>query len=133
MEFDVSKLHALQRDLFRAIDQELAQDGHHKSYEGMFSVTCEWPNRFAYGDAAPETIGPTWWVTLHCYVIGPSRHYQWSGTTFNEAWERCEHSVREWIAQSDYFRHMDAEIMAEQENHDVERVHGEPPSKEIGW
>jgi hypothetical protein len=84
---------ALRADLFAAIKASLEQDGHCKSYEGQLTIGYQLPNYFV-------DSGPTWMVSLACYVIGPSRHYEWFGDSFEEALEKCEADVREWIAEA---------------------------------
>lgn len=84
-------------DLRDALHEEiracLALDGHCKSYEGTFEIV--FPAVFD---------GSEWRINLHCYVVGPSRHYEWSGDTFVSAFEKCEVDVREWIKESARWR-----------------------------
>ena len=81
----INRLEVLRKDLFDAIDYAIKHDGHHKSYEGKLAMI--WPHRFE----------DEYTITLDCYVIGPSRHYYWSGKTFAEAFELAERDIREWI------------------------------------
>ena len=86
----LARLMTLRAELFAAIKKQLARDGHCKSYEGAFAIRL--PNYFEQDEAA-------WQITLDCYVIGPSRHYEWNGQTLAEAITRAEAGVRSWIAQ----------------------------------
>lgn len=36
---------------------------------------------------------------LHCYVIGPSRHYEWRGRTMDEALDKAEADINTWIEE----------------------------------
>lgn len=42
---------------------------------------------------------PLWTVELHCYVLGPSRHYRWSGPTLAAACELATEHVTEWVVE----------------------------------
>lgn len=75
----------LRDDLLAAIRAHLQRDGHCKPYEGAF--TLELPNVFN-----SECV-----IKLSCYVIGPHRHYTWTGPTFAAALDQCERDVRMWI------------------------------------
>lgn len=87
---------ALRADLFDEIRLRLALDGHCKSYEGTFSFV--FPNYF--DDRETERTREAWGIRLDCYVVGPSRHYDWWGVDFGHALQRCETDVRKWIAES---------------------------------
>lgn len=86
---------ALRKRLFEAIKSQLEEDSHCKSYEGALEITQCFPNYFEdeYGNG-----GATYYVIeLHCYVIGPHRHYRWDGKTFNEALRKAEREIYSWI------------------------------------
>lgn len=87
---------AIRAELFAAIEKALAKDGHCKSYEGAFSIA--WPNYFDDHSTDPYD---RWAIRLNCYVVGPSRHYEWRGMTFENALEKCESDVRAWIAEAE--------------------------------
>lgn len=90
----MNKFYKLREDLFKQIDKALEEDGHHKSYEGTLEITCCYPNRFEEnGENKPNY----WVIELHCYVIGPSRHYDWDGKTFEEALFKADKEIREWF------------------------------------
>lgn len=85
---------ALRADVFAMIAKLLEQDGHSKSYEGAFEICL--PNYF---EEQPDTIPYTdpCVITLHCYLLGPHRHYEWKGRTFADALDKCEFEVRGWL------------------------------------
>lgn len=87
------RFHALRRDLFAAVERELAEDGHCKHYEGTFEVGYSFPNYFEREDA---TAG-SWTIRLDCYVIGPNRHYEWAADTAEGVMDECEADVRDWL------------------------------------
>ena len=87
---------SLREDLLAAIRVHLQRNGHCKPYEGTF--TLELPNVFR-----SECV-----IKLSCYVIGPSRHYVWTGPTFAAALEQCERDVRQWIAADREYQDEDA-------------------------
>ena len=66
-----------------------------KSYEGAWEITFGIPD--AIDD--PEAVkGPDYCkITLHCYLVGPGRHYDWKGKTPNEALKKCKADVEKWI------------------------------------
>jgi len=99
----------LRAELFTAIAQSLAEDGHCKSYEGALSVSL--PNFFEERAAHEHDYGwlreEAWGIELHCYLIGPNRHYRWSGVSFDEALCKAELDIRAWIAGDYRLRHDD--------------------------
>ena len=85
----------LRRKLFEAIRKELEIDCGCKSYEGTLEVTLCFPNYFEdeYCDE-----GVTYYVIeLHCYVLGPNRHYRWDGRSFDVALRKAERDIYSWI------------------------------------
>lgn len=85
----------LREKLFDAIKRELEEDGHCKHYEGEFLVSMRFPNYF-------DREGPiTWVIHLDMYLLGPHRHYDWIGQTFDECFEKVKHDVMLWINDSE--------------------------------
>lgn len=70
----------------------------HKSYEGAFELTLSYPGYFDDGYDADMPDAVT--IDLHCYVIGPARHYKWAGATIKEAVEKCKIDVEPWIKEA---------------------------------
>ena len=85
----------LRKTVWDYIAEYLKDDAGHKSYEGTFELTVCYPDYFT-GDgyaSGPEALI----VTLHCYVLGPGRHYSWKGKTWEQALRRAERDILEWI------------------------------------
>ena len=85
----------LRQRVMQAIAYELKMDGLCKSYEGAFEVTMSFPEYFQdeTGTKPPDFVS----ITLHCYVLGPSRHYTWRGPTFLDALRKAEAEIDSWI------------------------------------
>lgn len=84
----MTRLMALRADLLAAIPAAIEEAGGHcKSYEGTFTVVM--PNAFEHERR--------WVVALDCYIIGPSRHYDWHGETLADAVTQAETAVRGWL------------------------------------
>lgn len=88
---EVLRFVELRDELFTAIKDALAGDGHCKSYEGAFTVRL--PNYHEQDDQG------AWQIALDCYVIGPNRHYYWNGDSFADALQQAEKDIRKWIAE----------------------------------
>lgn len=77
---EAMRIAALRERLYRCIEDELREDGHHKSYEGALDVTLSFPNIFDRREP------PHWTITWHCYVVPKDgRHFHWKGRTLAEA------------------------------------------------
>lgn len=79
-----------------AIAYELQHNGGAcKSYEGTWEVLTSFPDYFQdeTGTADADFVE----ITLHCYVLGPHRHYKWQGPTFLDAVKKAEAEVESWI------------------------------------
>lgn len=85
----------LRRAVMKAIERELSYDGHCKSYEGTFEWTVCYPNYFE--DETGDNGASFYKLTLHCYVLGPARHYDWTGKTMDEALDKAEAEIDSWI------------------------------------
>lgn len=85
------KLSAYRDRLFAAIKRELEQDGHCKSYEGAIEV-------YAPGHV---NLGEPWSVKVHCYVLGPNRHYAYTGKTLSDCVDLMNSDLDEWISESE--------------------------------
>lgn len=84
----------LRKAVAEGIKKELAIDCGCKSYEGTWELLVEFYDYFEDEDAtAPPRYVE---IRLHCYVLGPSRHYHWSGRNWNEAIRECERDVLAW-------------------------------------
>ena len=85
----------LRKKVMKAIERELDSDPHCKSYEGAFEWTVCYPNYFE--DDAGDMGATHFVLTLHCYVLGPARHYDWHGKTMEEVLDKAEKDIFKWI------------------------------------
>ena len=102
--------HRLREDLFTEIRKELEIDGHCKSYEGLFEIGVVYPNYFEEeaGDAQKVYV-----IELHCYIIGPHRHYSWQGNTLLEAMNKADEEIRSWFgSQGEMHEMYEADLKA---------------------
>lgn len=90
-----ARFHALRRELYRQIEAALVENDHHKSYEGK----CEliFPDYFEAREAAEtnpdvhlyeDPVG----IQVHCYIVGPSRHWLFEGT-----FDACLDQFETWL------------------------------------
>lgn len=85
----------LRKTVMKAIAKEFEEDGYGKSYEGTFEWTTCYPN---YYDDPDGTAEPEFYVLeLHCYVLGPFRHYRWTGKTREEVLDAAEKEILSWL------------------------------------
>ena len=90
-----ARLGRLRKRVMAAIEEELKIDNCCKSYEGTFEILESYPTYFDDSEASME---PDYYrITLHCYVLGPGRHYEWDGRTFGEAIEKAEEEIDYWL------------------------------------
>lgn len=88
---DKERFFSLRKRLFKAIDKALQEDSHCKSYEGSIAITQQFPDFFE--DEYAKESSDYYRITLHCYVLGPARHYDFIGSTFSAALDKFE----KWI------------------------------------
>lgn len=79
----------LRKLVFAEIEKCLAEDWHCKSYEGQVSVV--YPNYFQDPDE--------FMVRLDCYVIGPTRHYEWRGNSIDDCCKKAIADVKLWTTE----------------------------------
>lgn len=95
-QVQMSRFNRLRKMVAEEIKRQLEIDGHHKSYEGTWELTFSYPNYFEDETASAE---PDFYqITLHCYVIGPSRHYDWHGESWDECLSKCELDIEKWCS-----------------------------------
>ena len=85
---DKERFRQLRKRLFGMIKKELEEDPCCKSYEGCLEVTAEYPNYFE--DEEATGLPCYYQITLHCYVIGNARHYDFHGDTFDNCLDQLE-------------------------------------------
>lgn len=84
----------LRRWFLAKLDEADMSDSH-KSYEGTLEIGLSYPSYFesrADRNDEPEIIT----IILHCYVIGPNRHYTWYGKTIEEAVNKARKEIESW-------------------------------------
>lgn len=84
----------LRRRTFELIKTELEIDGYCKPYEGAIDVLRSYPNYFE--DESGNSPPAGYCITLHCYVLGGQRHYDFIGRTFDDALDKFEGQIVEW-------------------------------------
>lgn len=94
---DKTRFEFLRNMVMNAIGKQLEEDGCCKSYEGAFEWIACYPNYFENPDPKAE---PNYYaLELHCYVLGPGRHYRWSGKTKTEVLDKAEREISSWLRQ----------------------------------
>lgn len=84
----------LRKKIAKEIEFQLKIDDYCKSYEGTWELLVSYPNYF---EDETATAKPDFYrISLHCYVIGPHRHYDWDGKSWDEVLTKCERQVSEW-------------------------------------
>jgi len=68
----------------------------HKSYEGTMDVTFTFPECFVDD---PYNEEPSVTITLYCYIIGPTRRYEYRGKNFAEALTHAEKGIHAMIEE----------------------------------
>lgn len=91
-ERDLVALTAYRKRLFDGIRAALAEDSHCKSYEGEIAVS--FPTYFE--DESDRRLIA---LTLNCYVLGPSRRYQWTGPTLADAVAHADADLTVWLIE----------------------------------
>jgi hypothetical protein len=85
----LSRFDSLRRKVFIEIQKRLEEDGHCKHYEGTF------------GFVFPGYFDDEYAITLDLYVFGPNRHYCWSGKSLEDALNRAEKEITQWMEESE--------------------------------
>ena len=98
MEKAYARFLALRRKVMAGIKNALAIDCYCKSYEGFMELVIEFPDYFEL-ENSEEDAPNQYVIRLHCYVLGPARHYEWRGRTLDEALDAAEEEIRMWIAE----------------------------------
>lgn len=91
-----ARFDALRKLVMDAIRKQLEIDCCCKSYEGAFEWTVCYPTYF---DDPEAKEAPEFYVLqLHCYVLGPARHYEWRGKTRTEVLDKAEREIKSWLS-----------------------------------
>lgn len=89
----MSQLERFHSLVHRGVEAALRVDGHCKSYEGRIELLVEVPS---YHEREALTH---WTLTLHCYVLGPGRHYTWHATSEDDLFRVATRDVQGWIEE----------------------------------
>ena len=96
---DKERFASLRKNVAEMIHDELMADSYCKSYEGTWELQVGFLNYF---DDDTATAPPNFYcITLHCYVLGPSRHYRWTGNSWGEALSACEKEIKCWKSEQE--------------------------------
>ena len=96
---EYERFQKLRQKVMRGIAKALEEDCGCKSYEGCFEITTCFPNYF--DDERGEKEAEFYVITLHCYVLGSARHYEWNGNTFSKALDKAEKEIESWLTEVD--------------------------------
>lgn len=83
----LGRLMEYRKRLFAEIAKQLALDGHCKSYEGR--IELYWPCYF----------GGKHVLHLACYVLGPTRGYDYEGDSWDECIAKANDDLNRWIQE----------------------------------
>lgn len=92
------RFYKLREALIAKVNQIRAEGEPGKMYEGLFRINYTFPDASDCWDGIinkPCEVA----IELHCYLVGPNRHYEWRGKTLEKALEKCEQDVYRWIAE----------------------------------
>lgn len=95
--YEQQRFQTLRQRVMKAITEELKRDDYCKSYEGTFEIVTCYPDYFE--DESGKCGPNAYCVRLHCYVLGPNRHYEWFGNTLSEALDDAERDINRWIME----------------------------------
>lgn len=95
---DVQRFYALRRRVFEAIEAIRATGEGGKSYEGTFEIRYDFEECNALDEIEDKPIGVE--IVLHCYLLGPARHYSWRGNSLHDALNKCEDDINLWITEA---------------------------------
>lgn len=96
---EMARFAALRKKVTDYIMEYLKEDCGHKSYEGTWELLVSYPSYF---EDETATAAPDFYqIALHCYIIGPSRHYDWHGESWDEVLTACERDINQWIGEGD--------------------------------
>lgn len=95
MEEIKQRFQRLRQLVMLAIKARLSEDPCCKSYEGTFEWLVSFPSYFEDGEGTKDP--DSYCLLLHCYVLGPARHYKWCGATPEEALAEAEKEIKIWL------------------------------------
>lgn len=90
------RLMRLRSFLFDRIREAFKDGAIGKSIEGAFEVTHCFPDYYEE-EYDEKYTGECWIIKLYCYVVGPSRHYEWKSRTLLDAVKKAEKEIYGWF------------------------------------
>ena len=82
----------LRKKLHNAL-RKASEDYPGKSYEGEMEIAIHFPGIYDESDDVDAVV-----IRADFYLIGPTRHYSWKGTSISEAVKRASADIDRWIA-----------------------------------
>lgn len=100
---NMERFYDLRKRLFSLIRRELEIDSYCKPYEGAMEIYFEFPDYFQPHKDKPSCVK----INLHCYVVGPGRHYTFGGKTFEEALDKVERWIKDREAEESELKELE--------------------------
>lgn len=88
---DFQRFQKLHSQVINACKQAVSEGSGSKSYDGQMSFSIDLP-AFYEGD-----ITPIYHIHLQCYLIGPTRSYDWFAATAEECLNKAETDINYYI------------------------------------
>ena len=79
-----------------ACNQAVNEGAGGKSYDGTMKFSIDLPPFYE------EDFKPLYHINLQCYLIGPSRSYDWFGVTAEECLEKAESDIDYYIKSESF-------------------------------
>lgn len=104
---NLEDFNAIRGRLMAAIGRTVEHGHRGKIYEGTFEISM--PSYFqerkidTFSLLREEDSDAQWKIRLSSYLIGPGRHYEWTGPTFDVAIAAATKDIDEWITEIDEF------------------------------
>ena len=93
----------LRKRLFGLIERQLKRDNCCKPYEGSLEVHIEYDDYFEDYREEPYAV----FIYLHCYCVGPDRHYKFEGETMETALDGLEQWIYDREKEEEEFKSED--------------------------
>jgi len=100
---DLKRFLALRLRLFLYLDEMVWRGDSGKVYEGTFEIIFPsyWHDRNVktFSLIRSDQNSNVWGLKLHCYLLGPARHYQWFDSNLSCAIDKAKKDIEAWIAE----------------------------------
>lgn len=87
----IERFQKLHLQVKNACKQVVSDGGGSKSYDGMMNFSIDLPAFYE------EDQAPLYHIHLQCYLIGPTRSYDWFGLTPDECLNKAEADINFYI------------------------------------